>query len=200
MTPAPATLAVLRHALADPLSAATAKAEVLAARLLRDSPALAERARDLGADLATAGRLLDLLSALSDILEEAPETMSVSRLVAPWGTAAQAGAESRLVGVRPASAADAIRRVVAFGTARGGAPVVSARWNGERVEVLVDGLGPPLAGPIERLVLLPRNVPEADDLFVAHAAMEADGGTLRLGVEGAGLAATLSWPGRLEGA
>ena len=195
MRSAPPVLAVLRHALADPLSAATAKAEVLHARLLRDVPALATRARDLGADLATAGRLLDLLSALSDIAEERPEPVTLARLVAPFGEATEGGEGARVVRVRLASAEEAIRRVVAFGAARGGAPLVAVRRGAGRAEVRVDGLGPLPPVPIDRLVLLPREVPEADDLFFAHAAMAADGGEILFSVEGDALGAALSWPG-----
>jgi len=104
----PPVLAVLRHALADPLSAATAKVEVLTARLFREAPALATRARDLGADLATAGRLLDLLSALSDIAEETPEPVTLGRLVAPFGEATEDAEGSRVVRVRPASAEERV--------------------------------------------------------------------------------------------
>lgn len=198
MLPLPPILAVLRHALADPLSAATAKAEVLSARLLRESPALAARAQDLGADLATAGRLLDLLSALGDIAEESPEATPLGRLVAPFGSVTEAGAGTALVRVRPAAAGDAIRRVVAFGTARGGSPGVVARLGADEVEVLVDGLGPAPGGPPERLLLLPRELPEADDLFVAQAEVASDGGSLRLSARGALLEAVLSWPGASE--
>lgn len=198
MPPAPSPLAVLRHALADPLSAATAKAEVLSARLLRESPALAARAQDLGADLATAGRLLDLLAALADVVEESPEKTPLGRLVAPFGAVTEAAAGKAPVRVRPAAAADAIRRVVAFGTARGGAPAVVGRCGTGEVGVLVEGLGPAPEGPPERLLLLPRELPEADDLFVAHAAVVADGGSLRLSTRDAVLEAALSWPGPVE--
>jgi hypothetical protein len=194
----PTTLGVLRHALADPLSAATAKAEVLAARLSMEAPALAARARDLGADLAAAGRLLDLLAALSDIEEETPETTPLGRVIAPFEVEVESGTESALVRARPASAEDAIRRVLAFGTARGGAPAITIRREGGRAEVFVRPLGSPPPGPLERLLLLPRELSGAEDLFIAHAALTADGGTLRLSVEGAGLAATLCWPAPLE--
>jgi hypothetical protein len=196
--PLPPVLAVLRHALADPLSAATAKAEVLSARLLRESPALAARAQDLGADLATAGRLLDLLAAIADIAEETPEPTPFGRLVAPFGAVTEAAAGKARVRVRPAAAADAIRRVVAFGAARGGAPRVVARGGPGEVEVLVHGLGPPPGGAPERLLLLPRELPEADDLFVAHAAVSSDGGSLRLSARDDDLEAALSWPGPVE--
>jgi hypothetical protein len=196
--PQPSALAVLRHALADPLSAATAKAEVLAARLRRELPALEARAQDLGADLATAGRLLDLLAALADISEESPEPTPFGRLVAPFGAVAEAAAGTALVRVRPAAAADAIRRVVAFGTSQGGAPSLVARRGSGGLEVLVEALGTAPDGPPARLLVLPREFPEADDLFVAHAAVVADGGSLRLSARDSLLEAVLSWPGPAE--
>lgn len=195
MPSVPPVLAVLRHALADPLSAATAKVEVLAARLLREAPALETRARDLGTDLATAGRLLDLLSALSDIAEERPEPVTLGRLVAPFGEAPEGAEEARVVLVRPVSAEEAIRRVVAFGAARGGAPLVAVRRGAGRAEVHVGGLGPLPPVPIDRLVLLPRDVPGADDVFFAYAAVAADGGEIFFSIEGDALGAALSWPG-----
>jgi hypothetical protein len=195
----PPVLAVLRHALADPLSAATAKAEVLSARLLREAPALATRAQDLGADLATAGRLLDLLSALAELAEESPEPTPLGRLVAPFGDGTWEGAGPGVVRVRPAAAAEAIRRVAAFGSARGGTPRVSARSRDGRAEVLFDGLGSAPGVPLEKLLLLPRDLPEADDLFIAHAAAAADGGSLRFTAGTGGLRATLSWPEDVDG-
>lgn len=185
-------LSVLRHALADPLSAATAKAEVLAARLRREQSALAARAEDLGADLATAGRLLDLLSALSEISEEAPETVPLERLASPSAVGSPSSAGT--VRVRPASAAGALRRVVAFGAARGGTVRVALRRNAGRGEVLLEGLGPRPEVPIEQLLLLPRAVAGADDLFLARAAALADGGALVLSLGDEGLRATFSWP------
>lgn len=185
-------LSVLRHALADPLSAATAKAEVLAARLRRELPALAGRAEDLGADLATAGRLLDLLTALSEISEEAPEAVPLEKLASPSSGAHPSGAGT--VRVRPASAAAAVRRVVAFGEARGGAVRVALRRSGGRGEILLEGLGPRPEVPVEQLLLLPRAVAGADDLFLARAAALADGGALLLSIGDDGLRATFSWP------
>lgn len=190
MTSATSPLAVLRHALADPLSAATAKAEVLAARLRREVPGLAVRAEGLGRDLEAAGRLLDLLSTLAEIGEEPAEPVPLERLVSPFGAAAGTGA----VRVRPASAQEAIRRVVSFGSSRGGAPRVSCASSVGRGEVRVRGLGGVPDVPPERLLLLPRDVPGTEDLFLARAAVQADSGALDLFLDDSGLAATLSWP------
>lgn len=193
MPAAPPVLAVLRHALADPLSAATVKAEVLAARLDREAPSLAPRARDVGADLAAAGRLLDLLAALVTVAEEQPEATTLSTLVAEVdGRVAGDGAELPLR-LRRSAAALALRRLVAFGASRGAAPRAEARATSRGAEVLVAPLGPALPAP-DRLLLLPRDVGGAEELFLARAAAEADGGALRLGERGGALEAVLSWP------
>ncbi len=83
---------------------------------------------------------------------------------------------------------------MAFGQARGGSVRVSCRRAGNRGEIDFDGLGPPSAVPHEKLLLLPRDVPGVEDLFVARAAALADGGALLLTLEGGGLVARLSWP------
>ena len=71
-------LETLRHALADPLSAAGVKLELLERRLAAapsEAPSLADRVRGVKADLAAAGRLIDLLPRLSGIAcEPAGET------------------------------------------------------------------------------------------------------------------------------
>jgi hypothetical protein len=193
MPATPSVLAALRHALADPLSAATVKVEVLATRLDREAPALSPRARDVGADLASAGRLLDLLAAVAAIAEEAPEETTLSSLVAEFGGAAGAGDAGLRLRVRPSAAGLALRRLVAFGSARGAAPRVEGHESPAGAEVLVAPLGQASAAP-ERLLLLPRDVPGADELFLARAAAEADGGTLRLSDRGGVLEAKLFWP------
>jgi len=194
VTPAPPVLSVLRHALADPLSAATVKAEVLAARLRRERPDLEARAQDLSRDLARAGGLLELLGALAALVEERAERTPLARLLAPFAEAA-AGVDGRLaVDVRPVAAADAIRRLVSFGASQGGVPAVSLRVLPGRAGVLVEGLGDAAALPLARLLLLPREVPGAEELFLARAAAEADGGSLELSEREGRLAAALSWP------
>jgi hypothetical protein len=185
---------VLRHALADPLSAATVKAEVLAARLHRERPDLEVRVQDLSRDLARTGGLLELLGALAAGGEERAERTPLARLLAPLGAAAAGVDPALALLVRPAAAADAVRRLVAFGAARGGAPSVSVRAGSGRAEILVEGLGDAAALPVARLLLLPRDVPGAEDLFLARAAADADGGTLELSVREGRLAAALSWP------
>ncbi|MBK9966161.1 MAG: hypothetical protein IPP07_15150 [Holophagales bacterium] len=186
-------LSVLRHALADPLSAATAKTEILAERLRREAPGLAarggrprRRSRHRGAPPRPPHR------ALGDLGEEPPEPVLLERLVSPFAGVVAGG--SCFVRIRLSSAVEAVRRVVAFGQARGGAVRVSCRRAGNRGEIVFDGLGPPSAVPHEKLLLLPRDVPGVEDLFVARAAALADGGALLLSLEGGGLAARLSWP------
>ena len=191
--PAPPVLSVLRHAPADPLSAVTVKAEVLAARLRRERPELEARAQDLARDLARAGGLLELLGALAALGEERAERTPLAGLLAPFGLAAGVDPGLAIV-ARPVAAADAIRRLVSFGAARGGAPAISLRALPERAEVRVEGLGDAAALPLARLLLLPREVPGAEELFLARAAAEADGGSLELSEREGRLAAALSWP------
>lgn len=192
--PPPPVLSVLRHALADPLSAATVKAEVLAARLRRERPDLEARAEDLSRDLARAGGLLELLGALAAVVEERAERTPFARLLAPFGEAAAATDPDLAIRVRPLAAAEAVRRLVSFGAARGGVGAVSGRVVEGRAEVLVEGLGDAASLPPARLLLLPREVAGAEELFLARAAAEADGGTLELAERGGRLAAMLSWP------
>ncbi|MHB8798432.1 MAG: hypothetical protein ACYDBY_08210 [Thermoanaerobaculia bacterium] len=197
MLATPSVLAVLRHALADPLSAATVKAEVLAARLDREAPSLSPRARDVGADLAAAGRLLDLLASVAAVAEEAPEETTLASLVAGFDGATDAGDAGLRLRLRPSAASRAVRRLVAFGAAQGAAPRVEAHASPAGAEVLVAPLGPAPAAP-ERLLLLPRDVAGGEELFLARVAAEADGGSLRLAERGGELEARLFWP-REEG-
>lgn len=194
VNPPPPVLSVLRHALADPLSAATVKAEVLAVRLRRERPDLEARAQDLSGDLARAGGLLELLGALAAVVEERAERTPLARLLGPIGEAAAAEGPGVAIRVRPLAAAEAVRRLVAFGAGRGGEAAVSGRVVSGRAEVLVEGLGDAAPLPLDRLLLMPREVPGAEELFLARAAAEADGGTLELSERGGRLAATLSWP------
>ncbi len=193
MSVSPSVLAVLRHALADPLSAATVKVEVLATRLDREAPSLSPRVRDVGADLASAGRLLDLLAAIAAVAEEAPEETPLASLVAGLDCGAAAEDVALRLRLRPSAAGLALRRLVAFGAARGAAPRVEAHASPDGVELLVAPLGPAAAAP-EKLLLLPRDVAGTDELFLARAAAEADGGSLRLSERGGALEARVFWP------
>lgn len=199
MDPARSPLSVLRHALADPLSAAAAKLAVLGSRLLGEAPSLAERATVAGEDVARAGRLLDLLTALDAIASGTPGRVRLADLAGPDRAAGDPGAEAAALVVRPA-AREAVGHVVAFGRSRQAAPRVLARVVPPRAEVVVAPLGPPPREPLGRLLLLPPEVPAAESLFLAWACAEADGGSLALSVTGGALAATLSWPLAGEGA
>ena len=54
-------------------------------------------------------------------------------------------------------------------------------------------------GRPERLLDLPHGIEDAEALFVARAAVEADGGRLELTERGGRLVALFSWPLRVEG-
>ena len=194
MDAAPPPLSILRHALADPLSAAATKVEVLVGRLAREAPALSARASDVARDLEDAGRLLDLLPALVAIAAEAPGRLPLSDLAKPEGASVAPESRTTFLRVRSESAADAVRRVAAFGRSRGAEPRVRASRTSTHGEIVVAPLGPAPAEPVERLLRLPREVPEAEALFLAYAALVADGGSLGLAVEDGVLRATLAWP------
>lgn len=198
MDPARRPLSVLRHALADPLSAAATKLEVLASRLRREAPSLSDRASDAGDDIARAGRLLDLLPALDAIASASPGRLRLADLAGTEATAGVPRAETVLVTARPA-AGEAVGHVAAFGRSRGASPRVVVRVVPHRAEVTVAPLGPSPGEPLGRLLLLPPELPEAEALFLAWACAVADGGALVLSTEGGVLAATLSWPLAPEG-
>ncbi|MBK6404455.1 MAG: hypothetical protein IPF66_05130 [Holophagales bacterium] len=64
-----------------------------------------------------------------------------------------------------------------------------------RVSLRIEGSGAFGANP-ERLFHLPRGEERAEELFLARAAVESDGGTVALADRGGLLAACLSWPHR----
>lgn len=194
MDAAPPPLSILRHALADPLSAAATKVEVLVARLTREAPALSARASDVARDLEDAGRLLDLLPALVAIAAEAPGRLPLSELACVAGASAAPESTATFLMARSEAAADAVRRVAAFGRSRGAEPRVTARRTSSHGEVVVAPLGAAPAEPVERLLRLPREVPEAETLFLAYASLVADGGSLALAERDGLLHATLAWP------
>ncbi len=189
MASAPPVLSVLRHALARPLSAAAVRVEVLRAHVAREAPGLSTRTAEIAGDLAEAGRLLDLLVTLAALDEEAPQPVRLDGLLPEGG-----GDGAVVVQARPAAAADAVRRVMAFGRARGGSPRASVPRAAGAARILVSRLGPVPEGPVERLLLLPPAERGAEELFLARAALAADGGSLGLSAGSDGLEATLSWP------
>jgi hypothetical protein len=195
-------LEMLRHALADPLSAAGLKLELLERRLVSASPgepALVERVRGARSDLGLAGRLIDLLPRLAAIAGEEPSAISLDELFRVAGVPLGADGEPHPhLFLRRVAASDALRILSGcFGAPEpaGASPRVRVEIAGGRVSLRIDGPGAFGANP-ERLFHLPRGEEPAAELFLARAAVESDGGTLEL-AEGDGLlSAYLSWPHR----
>lgn len=209
--PAPAggsrhLLLALRHALADPLSAAALKLDLVERRLEPPSPAdptwVADRLRAIRADVSAANRLLDVLLRLAEIAGEQPKGTSLGDVCRAAGVPLpeSAAAASRLT-LRHSASAEAIQNVASF-TARGdGLPSTTGRagLDGGRVTLAVEGSRAAAEMRPDRLLDLPHGFAEAQALFVARAAVEADGGRLDLTERSGKLVALFSWPLRLEG-
>ena len=119
-------LHVLRHALADPLSAAALKLDLVERRLLSPSGAdpswTAEKARAVQADIGATTRLLDLLLRLAEIAGERPERTSIHDVCLRSGVPLDAAvAGSPRLPLRVIALADAVRKVAAFAAGSGGA-------------------------------------------------------------------------------
>jgi hypothetical protein len=199
-------LLALRHALADPLSAAALKLDLVERRLVAPSPAdptwVADRIRAIRTDVGAANRLLDLLLRLAEIAGERPGGTSLGDVCRAAGVPLpeSAAAASRLT-LRHSASAEAVQNVASF-TARGdGLPSSTGRAGLEsgRVTLAVEGSRAATEVRPERLLDLPHGLAEAEALFVARAAVEADGGRLDLTERGGKLVALFSWPLRLEG-
>ena len=195
-------LLTLRHALADPLSAAGLKLELLDRRLAAvspEGPALAERVRGAKGDLAAAGRLIDLLPRLASIAGEVPAEASVGDLCRMAGLALDEGEASRSALVlRRLATVDALRVLGSFLRSRdpgGPPPRVVAEVLAGRVSLRIEA--PEERGETrpERLFALPRGGDRSEELFLSRAGIEADGGRLEVVEEGGRLVALLSWPG-----
>jgi hypothetical protein len=196
-----AALGTLRHALADPLSAAGLKLELIERRLAADSPdlaSLADRVRGAKADLVAAGRLIDLLPRLAGIAGEVPEETSIGDLCRMTGVPIEEDEASRhRLLVRRRASLDAIRGIVSFlrstdpagATPRGSAEAASAR-----VSLRIETLGGRGESSPERLFHLPRGDERAEGLFLARACIESDGGRLQIEEIEGRLVALLSWP------
>ena len=210
-TPDPAAgsariLLVLRHALADPLSAAALKLDLVQRRLMAPSGAdpswVAERVRAAQANVSTANRLLDLLLRLAEIAGERPEETSLGDVCRAAGVPLDKEAEAlpRLP-LRHRASAEAIQSVASFAARGGGvrSPIGRAGLEAGQVTLAVEGSQVRDEGRPERLLDLPQGVVEAEALFVARAAIEADGGRLELAERGGRLVALFSWPVRPEG-
>ena len=194
-------LGTLRHALADPLSAAGLKLEVLERRLAAvpgDGLSLADRVRGAKADLSIAGRLIDLLPRLASIAGEPPRETSIGELCGLAGVALEdPAAPAATLWIRRLASTDALRIVAAFlrqGDPGGPAPRARLETVLGSVGLRIEGTGPWDGKDAERLLGLPHGDRQAEELFLARASIEADGGSLALAREENRLVATARWP------
>lgn len=199
-------LHALRHALADPISAAALKLDLVERRLLSPSGAdpawVIERVRALQTDVGAATRLLGLLPRLAAIADERAESASLRDvcLIAGVPLPKAAGAVPRLM-LRRASLADAIRSVATFATGHDGAapPMGHEEVENGRVTLSLEGTRGTAEGRPARLLDLPHGSEDAEALFVARAVALADGGRLELTERSGSVVATFSWPLRPGG-
>lgn len=193
-------LDTLRHALADPLSAVGLKLEYVARRLAKLSPDedLQDRVRTAKADLAVAGRLIDLLPSLARIFSEAPGEVSVGEVCLAAGIELEeSAAETPRLLLRRRATVDALRAVSALlCPARLALPAPRARVEvrPQRVTLVLPGPEGHVPARPERLSSLPREEERPGELFLARASVESDGGVLRFVAEESRLLAQLSWP------
>lgn len=195
-----AALETLRHALADPLSAAGLKLELLERHLAAvpsSGSSLADRVRGAKADLATAGRLIDLLPRLGGIAGEAPAETSIGELCRAAGVPLEEDAAFRpVLLLRRQASIDALRIVTGF--VRSLDPEGTLRAHAEaapgRVSLRIEALGACSEANPERLFHLPRGEARAEELFLARAGIESDGGRLQLAEREGRIRAILSWP------
>jgi hypothetical protein len=193
-------LGTLRHAMADPLSTAGLKLELIERRLATMAAAgpLAEKVRGAKGDLAVAGRLVDLLPRLGSITGEMPADVSIRDVcrVAGLPLGEDEARGTRLLLRRQASidalraVAEVLRSVVPSGTQ----PRVFAEVTPGRVSLRIESPGGNGPAEPERLFHLPRGDERAEGLFLARAGVESDGGCLELTEREGRLVALLSWP------
>ncbi len=193
-------LKALRHALADPLSAAGLKLELLERRLSTvapGEPALSDRVRGAKADLGVAGRLIDLLPRLAGIEGEARSEAGIDDLCRLAGIPVEEGAAPlpRLL-LRRLTTIDALVALASFlrPLDTGGAPLRLCATTSPACVFLQTEVRCSLDGDPERLFHLPRGDERAEGLFLARAGVEADGGRLQLARRDGVLVALLSWP------
>ena len=196
-----AALGTLRHALADPLSAAGLKLELLERHIAADSAngsSLEDRVRGVKADLSLAGRLIDLLPRLAGIAGEIPAETSIGELCRVAGIPLEEDAASREpLLLRRLASVDALRIVVAFIRSMDPArtpPGLRTEAASAQVSLRIEGPGEPGDVNVERLFHLPRGDERARELFLARAGIESDGGRLRLDERDGRIVALLSWP------
>jgi hypothetical protein len=196
-------LGTLRHALADPLSTAGMKLELLERRLAAvplSGSSLADGVRGAKADLAAAGRLLDLLPRLARIAGEAPAETSIGDLCRMAGVPLEEDAASRpRLLLRRLASIDAVRIVLSFlrSLDPGGTPPqlqLRAEAAPGRVSLRIEARGGGGEANPERLFHLPRGEERAEELFLARAGIESDRGRLQLAEREGGLVAVFSWP------
>lgn len=194
-------LGTLRHALADPLSAAGVKLELLERRLAEapsNGVSLADRVRGVKADLAVAGRLIDLLPRLASVAGEPAEDTSLGDLCRAAGIPLEEepAVRPRLL-LRRLATIDALRILVWFLRSRdplAAPPRLLEESASGRVALRIEALvGSGESNP-ERLFHLPRGEERSEDLFLARACIESDGGRLQLVARESRLVALLSWP------
>jgi hypothetical protein len=202
-----AALGTLRHALADPLSTAGLKLELLERHLAAESSntfPVADRVRGVRADLSLAGRLIDLLPRLASIAGEAPAGTSIGELCRVAGVPLEEDAASRerLV-LRRLATVDALRIVVRFVRSldsAGTAPRLRTEAASAQVSLRIEGPGELGEWNPERLFHLPRGEERAEELFLARAGVESDAGRLRIDQRAGRVVALLSWPRRTPAA
>jgi hypothetical protein len=199
-------LHVLRHALADPLSAATLKLDLVERRLTAPSGAdpswVVERVRAAQASVGTTSRLLGLLLRLAEIAGERTRETSIPEVCRSAGVSLlEPAVDVPRLSLRPRALVEAIRSVASFATQGDGVPSPSGRAGIEngRVTLTLEGSRVTADGRPARLLGLPHGIEEAEALFVARAAAAADGGRLELTERGGRLVALFSWPLRREG-
>jgi hypothetical protein len=186
--------------MADPLSSAVLRLDLVERRLLAPSaidPAwVAERVRGARVDLGRANRLLDLLLRLAEITDERPAETSVRDLCQTAGLPLdETVASIPPLSLRRLALAEAIGSVATFlaRESSGAPPMARAGLEGGRITLAIAGCRVADARP-ERLLDLPHGVEEAEALFVARAAAEADGGRLEMAGRNGQLVASFSWP------
>ncbi len=157
----PGALGTLRHALADPLSAAGLKLELLERRLASVTPdgSLADRVRSTKADVAAAGRLINLLPRLARIAGEAPVEASIGDLcrVAGIPLGEPAGGLPRVL-LRRLASIDSLRTLLGILRSPDPGvppPRVSAEVSPGRVSLRIETLGGSGERDPERLFHLP---------------------------------------------
>jgi len=191
----------LRHALADPLSAAGLKLELLDRRLAAvspEGPALADRVRGAKGDLAAAGRLIDLLPRLASIADEAPAEASIGDLCRVAGIRLEENEASRSgLLLRRLASLDALRFLAGLLRSRdpeGTPPRARAEAAPERVSLRMEAPDGCEETRLDRLFALPRDGERSEELFLARAGVESDGGRLEVVEREGRLVALLSWP------